>query len=97
MRDVMKHLTHPTLSAWVFGLIREDETVLAFGRVGDTGVKTRVGSITRECDGEGFIVLTMSGEEARPSSQNELFWFLWALDAHGGDMDKAEIWMYSRG
>jgi hypothetical protein len=96
MRNVMAHLTHPTLSGWVIGLVREDETVLAFGRVDNTGVKTRVGSITRECDGEGFIVLTMDGEEARPSNQNELFWFLWAFDVHG-NMDKATIWMHSRG
>jgi hypothetical protein len=96
MRDVMAHLTHPTLSGWVFGLVLSDESVLAFGRVDSTGVKTRVGSITRECDGEGFIVLTIHGEEARPSSQNDLFWFLWALDVHG-DMDKATIWMHSRG
>jgi hypothetical protein len=96
MRDVMVHLTHPTLSGWVLGLVREDESVLAFGRVDNMGVKTRVGFITRECNGEGFIVLTTHGEEARPSSQNDLFWFLWAFDAHG-DMDTPTIWMHSRG
>jgi hypothetical protein len=39
----------------------------------------------------------MGGEEVRPSNQNDLFWFLWALDVHAGDMDKATIWMHSRG
>ncbi len=94
-REIMRFLeTHPASNVLDFGVVREDETVLAFGLI-QNGKKTRMGSITfHDVPGdEHFLVLSYpdSAEEFRPASLSELGWFLWKLAS--SDWEQAEDWV----
>ena len=81
-RQVMEYLSrHPLVgTAFTYGIIREDESVLAFGRTVN-GKKVREGSITQDHNGEGWLILSMDGaEEAHAKTLSDVHWFLWALD-----------------
>lgn len=86
--------THAANNVWEFGVVKEDPTVLAFGFV-NNGKKVRVGSISNLVEGEILILsYPNSDEEYKVSTTVEAGWFLWALDLHKGDWDKATIWIH---
>ena len=94
-REIKSFLeTHPAGNVLAFGVVREDETVLAFGLI-QNGKKTRMGSITfHDVPGdEHFLVLSYpdSAEEFRAMSLSELGWFLWKLSI--SDWEQAENWV----
>ena len=99
-RDISAYLaTHAASTVWAFGVVREDESVLAFGTENQHGDKTRVGSVTYhgvEGD-EHFLVLQYpnSENEFRAQSLSDLGWFLWKLAQTGGDWETASDWMRS--
>lgn len=93
--EIMTDLkAHAASNIWVFGVVKEDPTVLAFGSIVN-GAKTRVGSISNSIQDE-ILILSYpdSDNEYKANTTVEAGWFLWALDHFKGDWDKATIWMH---
>jgi hypothetical protein len=79
-RAIMQYLVAAGVLGFAFGVVREDESVLAFGTVLPNGGKVRLGSISHVC-GDHFLVLSMdSTEEYRADTLPDLYWFLWRLE-----------------
>lgn len=81
---------------FVFGVVWEDESVIAFGTKNPNGTKNRVGSISIQEEGIGyeFLVLSMDNtNEFRATDINQLYWFLWSLATHKKGWDFSECWV----
>lgn len=96
-RSISSYLaTHAVANVFDFGIVREDEDVLAFGHKNQDGSKTRIGSISQPLE-DHFLVLQYpnSEEEYRAKDLSDLGWFLWKL-ADCSDWVIASDWMRSR-
>lgn len=92
-REILSYIsTHAANVAWDYGVVRDDESVLAFGTKNSDGSKIRVGSIShQDVDGEGYFLVLQypnSEEEYRAKTLCELGWFLWFLNLNNGDFAK---------
>ncbi len=93
-RSIQDYLaTHAVANVFTFGVVREDEDVLAFGHKNQDGSKTRIGSISQPLE-DHYLVLQYpnSEEEYRAKTLSDLGWFLWKL-AECGDWVTASDWM----
>ena len=92
-RSTMEYLQHGAANILIYGLVKGDESVIAFGQV-NNGNKERYGSISIQDEGVGYKFLVLSAdntEEFRAKDKNELNWFLWALGT-SGSWDNAINW-----
>ena len=99
-REIMEFLTATATVTvgFAFGVVREDESVLAFGTVSPKGEKVRLGSITHHdvVGDEYFLVLSMdSTEEYRADTLSNLLWFLWKLE-QVKDWKVSSTWMRNK-
>ena len=79
--ELMQYLaTHAVASVAAFGIVREDESVLAFG-TGEGETKVRLGSVTYNEDEGYYLVLQWpdSQEEYRAKNHADVAWFIWKL------------------
>ena len=91
-RSIMNYLNKNDALSFEFGVVRTDESVLAFGTVLPNGKKVRVGSISHVL-GDHFLVLSMdSTEEFRADCLSDLYWFLWKLE-QGQDWQASADWV----
>ena len=94
--EVMAHLQFHA-DGFEYGVVREDESVVAFGRILN-GVKIRFGSISLQEEGADyqFLVLKIDNtEEFRAENLNQLEWFMWGL-SHTGNWEDTENWVKGR-
>lgn len=95
MRNLMNYLNANVSLGMVFGLVKEDQSVLAFGKMQPDGTKLRMGSISHsDADGDSYwLVLSIDNKnEARCYSMSDVHWFLWKLNACAS-WEEAEDWM----
>jgi hypothetical protein len=95
MRNLMNYLNANVSLGMIFGLVKEDQSVLAFGRIQPAGEKLRMGSITR-CTADGdpyWLVLSIDNKnEIRCETMPDVHWFLWKLSACNS-WEEAEDWL----
>lgn len=83
IKEIMNYLKVGPACNFTYGIVREEESILAFGVKNRDGSKVRIGSISAIENGFGneFLVLSIdNNEEFRAQDRNQLYWFLWKLE-----------------